>query len=182
MVRGQGRGGTAPGTLEEFPLEKWGDLPLERYTLGPDAGALPGRSFCRLMEYGTDTFGSIRGGSAAKHIIFQHRGGGWRIVPASLRDIEPREAWNRVRGEFVTAFSAAKEQAYGRIDELESLSYGQALTTKALAVYFPDEFLPVFSFSRLRDADKKYAALEWPTAGWCPQSALSWAATQSATP
>jgi 5-methylcytosine-specific restriction protein B len=98
------------------------------------------------MEYGTDTFGSIRGGSAAKHIIFQHREGGWRIVPASLRDIAPREAWNRVRGEFVTA----REEAYGRIDELESLSYGQALTTKALAVYFPGAFLPIFSSSHLR--------------------------------
>ncbi len=135
---------------DEFPLGKWVDLPLERYALGPDAGALSGRSFCRLMEYGTDTFGSIRGGSAAKHIIFQHRGGAWRIVPAALRDVGPREAWQQVREEFVTAFAAAAEQAYGHIDELESLSYGQALTTKALAVYFPDSFLPIFSSSHLR--------------------------------
>ncbi|MFE0875408.1 AAA family ATPase [Streptomyces smyrnaeus] len=136
--------------LEDFPLERWDDLPLTRYALGPDVSALPGRSFCRLMEYGTDTFGSIRGGSAAKHIIFQHREGSWRIVPASLRDMEPHEAWLQVRGDFVTAFAAASKGAYDHIDELESLSYGQALTTKALAVYFPDEFLPIFSSSHLR--------------------------------
>ncbi|MEO3972527.1 AAA family ATPase [Streptomyces sp. CAU 1734] len=131
--------------LKEFPLESWADLPLERYALGPAAHGDERRSFCRLLEYGTNTFGSIRGGSAAKHIVFQHRTGEWRIVPSSLRGLGVREAWEEVRNEFTTAFAAAAEGAYARIDELESLSYGQALTTKALAIYFPGDFLPVFS-------------------------------------
>ncbi|MFD4855809.1 McrB family protein [Streptomyces atratus] len=135
--------------LALFPLESWGGLDLERYALGPD-GRRSGLSFCRLMEYGTDNFGSIRGGSAAKHIVYQHRSGQWRVVPSALRGLEVEAAWAQVRSEFVTAFDAARKGAYELLDDLESLSYGQALTTKALAVYFPGEFLPVFSAAHVR--------------------------------
>ncbi|MEU6288576.1 AAA family ATPase [Streptomyces sp. NPDC046988] len=136
--------------LAEFPLDEWAGLPLERYALGPAGHDGSRYSFCRLLEYGTNAFGSIRGGSAAKHIVYQHRTGEWRIVPSVLRGLSVREAWEAVRAEFVTAFTAAAEGAYERVDELESLSYGQALTTKALAVYFPGEFLPIFSAAHVR--------------------------------
>ncbi|MFD7615623.1 AAA family ATPase [Streptomyces sp. NPDC059802] len=136
--------------LHEFPLDSWPKLELKRYALGPSSIAYPGYSFCRLMEYGTNSFGSIRGGSAAKHIIFQHRSGEWRVIPAFLRRLGTDEAWGRVRSDFERAFTAAEARQYDVIDELETLSYGQALTTKALAVYFPDAFLPIFSASHVR--------------------------------
>ncbi|WP_432004652.1 McrB family protein [Streptomyces parvus] len=132
-----------------FPLPDWGDLKLEQYALGPESRR-SGLSFCRLMEYGTDNSGSIRGGSAAKHIIYQHRSNQWRVVPSALRGLEVEAAWDRVRSEFVTAFAAAREGEYERLDDLESLSYGQALTTKALAIYFPGEFMPIFSAAHVR--------------------------------
>ncbi|MEV0740347.1 AAA family ATPase [Streptomyces sp. NPDC050549] len=138
------------GAVEQFPLKIWADLRLEQYALGPAAYRNPSYSFCRLMEYGTNTIGSIRGGSAAKHILYQHRSGEWRIVPTALRGLGVHEAWEKVRTEFQAAFSAAADGQYELIDELESLSYGQALTTKALAVYFPGEFLPIFSASHVR--------------------------------
>ncbi|MGW0537004.1 McrB family protein [Streptomyces sp. NPDC003032] len=136
--------------MEDFPLAGWPELPLERYALGPAGYGGRQYSFCRLMEYATNALGSIRGGSAAKHIVYQHRTGEWRIVPSALRGLGVRDAWGEVRAEFVAAFAAAAEGAYERIDELESLSYGQALTTKALAVYFPGDFLPIFSASHVR--------------------------------
>ncbi|MGW5117158.1 McrB family protein [Streptomyces noursei] len=135
--------------LSLFPLESWKELDLEQYALGP-ASRESGLSFCRLMEYGTDNFGSIRGGSAAKHIVYQHRSGQWRVVPSALRGLEVKAAWAQVRSEFVTAFNSARKGAYDLLDDLESLSYGQALTTKALAVYSPGEFLPVFSAAHIR--------------------------------
>jgi len=138
------------GVVEQFPLKIWAELPLEQYALGPTAYRNPSYSFCRLMEYGTNTIGSIRGGSAAKHILYQHRSGEWRIVPTALRGLGVHEAWEKVRAEFEAAFDAAAGGRYELIDELESLSYGQALTTKALAVYFPGEFLPIFSASHVR--------------------------------
>ncbi|MGW2702151.1 hypothetical protein [Streptomyces sp. NPDC001340] len=36
------------------------------------------------------------------------------------------------------------------IDDLDTLSYGQALVTKSLAAYFPDDFLPIYSASHIR--------------------------------
>ncbi|WP_246108617.1 McrB family protein [Streptomyces sedi] len=136
--------------LEEFPLDAWGELPLEWYALGPTPQGGPRYTFCGLMEYGTNALGSIRGGSAGKHIVYRHRTGEWRVVPSTLRGLGVQEAWAKVRAEFVTAFAAAASGAYGRIDELETLSYGQALTTKALATYVPDTYLPVFSASHVR--------------------------------
>lgn len=136
--------------VKEFPLETWPKLSLQEYALGPASHPNPKHSFCRLMEYGTNTIGSIRGGSAAKHIVYQHRTGEWRVVPSALRGLRVHEAWLEVRAEFVAAFDAAAAGRYDHIDELESLSYGQALTTKALAVYFPDAFLPIFSAAHVR--------------------------------
>ncbi|MFC4330204.1 AAA family ATPase [Streptomyces andamanensis] len=136
--------------LAEFSLDTWDKLPLHRYALGPAGYERSEPSFCRLLEYGTNALGSIRGGSAAKHIVYQHRTGEWRVVPSALRRLSVHDAWDAVRAEFVTAFTAADAGAYERIDELESLSYGQALTTKALSVYFPSEFLPIFSASHVR--------------------------------
>lgn len=130
-----------------FPLGDWADLTLEEYALG----AAPGgpRNFCRLMEYGTDAFGSIRGGSAAKHIIYRHHSGEWRL-PAPLLSFSVDKAWLRVRSDFVSAFEACATGDFEALDDLETLAYGQALVTKALTFYFPDEFIPIFSAQHLR--------------------------------
>ncbi|WP_228978162.1 AAA family ATPase [Streptomyces sp. DH12] len=136
--------------VREFPIGAWAELPLERYALGPASHGNASHSFCRLMEYGTNAIGSIRGGSAAKHIVYQHRTGEWRVVPSELRGLGVHRAWEEVRSQFASAFAAAAAADFGTIDEFESLSYGQALTTKALAVYFPDEFLPIFSAAHVR--------------------------------
>ncbi|MFD0638924.1 hypothetical protein ACFQ9X_52430 [Catenulispora yoronensis] len=62
--------------MKEFPLALWHDLPLHRYALGttPDDG-LFGSPFCKVMEYETPTLGSIKGGSASKHIMYLARSG-----------------------------------------------------------------------------------------------------------
>ncbi|MGK5643148.1 ATP-binding protein, partial [Streptomyces sp. URMC 126] len=101
------------------------------------------------MEYGTEALGSIRGGSAAKHIVYRHRSGEWRL-PAPLRKLDHQEAWNKVRQEFVEAFNAVENGDFNRINDLGTLVYGQALVTKTLALYFPDEFLPIFSAAHVR--------------------------------
>ncbi|MFE9427948.1 McrB family protein [Kitasatospora sp. NPDC006697] len=131
----------------EFPPDRWDSMPLLRYALGPDSNHFVAPSFCRLIEFGTDSLGSIRGGSAAKHIIYQHRSGEWRY-PAKLG--EPQQAWERIRADFLAAFQAAAGRQFDRIDDCETLSFGQALTTKALAAYFPDEFIPIYAAQHVR--------------------------------
>lgn len=66
--------------LSQFPLEDWAELPLERYALGQAAPPGAGPTYCRLMEFGTPHLGSIKGGSAAKHIMYHHVSGEWRLA------------------------------------------------------------------------------------------------------
>ncbi|GAB2873313.1 McrB family protein [Streptomyces mayteni] len=135
--------------LTEFPRQDWPELPLERYALGLDQVDGVGRPFCWLLEFGTQAIGSIRGGSAAKHIIYLHHSGEWRL-PRPLRATNPRDAWHRVRRDFVEAFEAVEAGDFRRIDDLDTLVYGQALVTKTLATYFPAAFLPIFSAEHVR--------------------------------
>lgn len=134
--------------LSEFPLADWSALPLESYALGQHP---TGRTatYCRLMEFGTPILGSIKGGSAAKHIMYRHNSGEWRLA-APLRAMEPQDAWARLRDQFVRAFEAVRHGDFEALEDLELLRYGPALVTKSLATYFPDAFLPVYSADHLR--------------------------------
>lgn len=136
--------------VERFPLDDWPRLPLRRYALGTPYDPQLGRPFCWLMEYGTDVLGSIRGGSAAKHIIYRsRRTSEWRM-PAPMRKVNAGEAWDVVREQFVAAFALVRVGNFRAIDDLDTLTYGQALVTKSLATYFPDDFLPIYSASHIR--------------------------------
>ncbi|MET3984352.1 AAA family ATPase [Streptomyces sp. PvR034] len=135
--------------VDQFPLESWPAMSLEEYALGTGRGDDGPPTYCRLLEFGTDAIGSIRGGSAAKHIIYRHRSGEWRRA-APLKKWEPEAAWERVRTEFIMAFAGAESRDFDVIDELETLTYGQALVTKSLAIYFPHDFMPIFSAAHVR--------------------------------
>ncbi|MFD7446300.1 AAA family ATPase [Streptomyces sp. NPDC059909] len=135
--------------LSLFPLEEWGTLPLEHYALGQASPSATGTTYCRLMEFGTPRLGSIRGGSAAKHIMYRHNSGEWRLA-APLKGMDPRDAWERLREQYVQAFEAVAAGDFEALDELDVLRFGPALVTKSLATYFPEHFLPVYSADHIR--------------------------------
>jgi 5-methylcytosine-specific restriction protein B len=135
--------------LSQFPLDEWAELPLERYALGQAASPGSGPTYCRLLEFLTPNLGSIRGGSAAKHIMFHHVSGEWRLA-APLRVMDPQDAWAELRGQFVRAFEAVGAGDFEALDDLEALRYGPALVTKTLATYFPEDFLPIYAGQHLR--------------------------------
>lgn len=135
--------------LSQFPLEDWAELPLERYALGQAAPPGAGPTYCRLMEFGTPHLGSIKGGSAAKHIVYHHVSGEWRLA-APLRGMDPQDAWAELRGQFVRAFDALGSGDFEALDDLEVLRYGPTLVTKSLATYFPQHFLPIYAGEHLR--------------------------------
>ncbi len=135
--------------LSQFPLEQWVTLPLSRYALGQTAQSGSGPTYCRLIEFGTPNLGSIKGGSAAKHIMYHHNSGEWRIA-APLRGMEPQESWEELRGQFVRAFEAVAAGDFEAVNDLEALRYGQTLVTKSLATYFPEHFLPIYAGEHLR--------------------------------
>ncbi|MEU9223801.1 AAA family ATPase [Streptomyces massasporeus] len=135
--------------LSQFPLEEWAELPLERYALGQGAPPGSGPTYCRLMEFGTPHLGSIKGGSAAKHIMYHHNSGEWRLA-APLRGMDPQDAWTELRGQFVRAFEAVGAGDFEALDDLEVLRCGPTLVTKSLATYFPQHFLPVYATEHMR--------------------------------
>ncbi len=145
--------------LSQFPLDEWATLPLSRYALGQAASAGDGPTYCRLMEFGTPNLGSIKGGSAAKHIMYHHNSGEWRVA-APLRGLEPQEAWEVLRGQFSRAFEAMAAGDIDAVDDLEVLRFGPTLVTKSLATYFPEHFLPIYAAEHLR----KFVALLGGTA------------------
>ncbi|MEU2490025.1 AAA family ATPase [Streptomyces sp. NPDC007883] len=135
--------------LSQFPLEGWRTLPLERYALGQPAPAGSEPTYCRLLEFLTPNLGSIKGGSAAKHIMYRHNSGEWRLA-AALRGMEPQDAWRHLREQFAQAFDAVAAGDFEALDDLAVLRFGPALVTKSLATYFPEHFLPIYAGEHLR--------------------------------
>ncbi|MBN1887479.1 MAG: EVE domain-containing protein [Thermoflexales bacterium] len=131
--------------LKRFPIEAWPALTLEQYALGQSDQA---DTYCRWLEFGTPHLGSMRGGSALKHLIYKHKNKpGWYYGTGYDNE---HQAWESVRGAFLQAFELARAGNWEQIDELVPLSGGRALRLKTLHVYFPDEMLPISSIYHLR--------------------------------
>ena len=131
--------------LNRFPRDKWPDMALEDYALGQPAAE---DTYCRWLEFKSPSLGSMRGGSARKPIVYKRRDReGWYFPKGFSNE---REAWDRLRSEFVQAFKLAERGDWERIDELETLALGPALKLKSLHLYSPDHVLPVYSTAHLR--------------------------------
>jgi 5-methylcytosine-specific restriction enzyme B len=130
---------------QRFPIEAWPDMPLERYALGqadsPD-------TYSRWLEFGTPHMGSMRGGSAVKHLIYKHKSKpGWYYRPQYSSE---QEAWQELRAAFIRMFELAPAGRWDEIGELEALSGGRMLLLKSLHLYFPDDILPITSIYHLQ--------------------------------
>ena len=131
--------------LKRFPLDKWPVMKLEDYAIGQTGGQ---DTYCHWLEFKSSCVGSIRGGDSRKLIIYKHKNReGW-YFPRTFLD--EREAWDRLRSDFLQALELAASDDWERIDELETLALGPALKLKSLHLYFPDEILPVCSTAHLR--------------------------------
>ena len=74
-------------------------------------------NFCRWMEFVTSTIGSIRGGSARKHLIyFQASTGEWWFDHKLYSNVE--QAWEAVRSGFVRAIELAEAGAWDQVDQI----------------------------------------------------------------
>ena len=129
-----------------FPKDAWPAMTLDRYALGqPDHPD----NFCRWMEFVTTQLGSMRGGSARKHLIyFQAKTGEWWFDHKLYETID--EAWAAVHAGFVEAIRLAEAGQWAEIEQIASLRGGRALVNKTLATYFPDQLLPINSETHLR--------------------------------
>jgi 5-methylcytosine-specific restriction enzyme B len=126
--------------LNRFPLQEWSNMPLSRYALGQKSSQ---ESFCWWLEFGTPHVGSIKGGSARKHIIYKQSNGEWWFDRDTFKT--EQDAWAVVRSGFCRAFEKASRGDWDSIDDLQELGWGPALRTKTLYCYFPEELLPISS-------------------------------------
>ncbi|MEW6662105.1 MAG: AAA family ATPase [Bacillota bacterium] len=131
--------------LERFPLDLWPQMTLEMYAIGQPGSE---NTFCRWLEFKTKNLGGIRGGSARKLIIYKHRDKpGWYFHHSFKNE---QEAWAAVKEAFVQAFKLAKGGQFNRIDDLEALHGGPALLLKTLCLYFPEDFIPIYTKAHIQ--------------------------------
>ncbi|MBK8905450.1 MAG: EVE domain-containing protein [Anaerolineaceae bacterium] len=144
-----------------FPLEAWPTMHLEQYALGqPDSTD----TYCRWLEFGTLHMGSMRGGSALKHIIYKHKSKpGWYYRTQYSSE---QEAWQALSAAFVQMFTLAQAGRWDEIDEIESLSGGRMLKLKSLHLYFPDDILPITSTDHLQHFLQRLGAYSEEMKNW----------------
>ena len=126
--------------LDRFPLDAWPSMSLERYALGHEGFK---DSFCYALEWESMHLSSIRGGSSWKLLIFWGRKKAWEYDTTRYGSVE--EAWEKIRGGFLSMFQAAKEGRWDDIDGIEDIAGASALRMKALHLYFKDEIIPVYA-------------------------------------
>jgi 5-methylcytosine-specific restriction protein B len=148
--------------VEQFPIEEWSDLPVERYALGVET---EGGTISWWLEFKTNIIGSMRGGNASKHLIWLHSDGAWRY-PRAYASLEV--AWSAVRSGFVEMFRLASEGRFDDISQIKALSSATALRSKTLYMYFPDQLLPVSSKAHL---DHFLRSLGDPAESWSSAAA-----------
>lgn len=86
-------------------------LPLEKYALGLHEG-----SFGWWLEYNTSDIGSIKGGSASKHVIyFKKKEQQWSF-PEAFQTVE--EAWEVLRSDILEIIEHANRNPYEKISPL----------------------------------------------------------------
>lgn len=131
--------------VEQFPIEAWDDMPLERYALGTE---VDGGSLCWWLEFKTRPVASMSGGSSSKHLVFYSKSNGvWRY-PKKYASVQ--DAWEAIRSGFVEAFALGTEGRFEDIDDITALRGAAALRSKALYMYFPDQLVPVCSKSHIK--------------------------------
>lgn len=148
--------------LRRFPISEWPTMPLEKYALGLPQSS---ESFCRWIEFNSPHLGSMRGGSAVKHLIYKHKNKpGWYFYPPTMKD--ENEAWLAIRGDFVKMFQAAEDGNWGQIDELPYLLGARALKIKTLCIYFQKDIISVSSIYHIRHFLERLGVWKEEMAKW----------------
>lgn len=130
--------------LTQFPLEQLHTLPLHRYALGYQEG-----SFSWWLEYKTSEFGSIKGGSASKHVIYyKKKEQKWAYPEDQFSSVE--EAWNALRKDILEVIEHASQDDYVKITPDNLLYSKSMLKGKISYVYAPHKMLPIFQVNHLK--------------------------------
>jgi hypothetical protein len=129
--------------VRRFPKEEIPDLSLEQYAPGYDKDSLG-----NWLEYKARKLGSIKSPSFAKYGVW-YSGGDWH---QKSNYNNPEDALSHITNGLAALIKAADEN---RFDELDTVSqerlgnFSFSVCCKLLNLYFPDEFIPIYSLSHL---------------------------------
>lgn len=130
--------------VRHFPKERLGQLTLEQFALGHDAYR---DSFCYWLERKTRGLGSIMGGSVFKFWVWWDADAkDWKWIKWLAVD-SAQEALSAVLGRLVAAIEHVEQRNFTSLDELDLPS---SLGLKPLHLYFPEQFIPIFSQAHLK--------------------------------
>jgi predicted RNA-binding protein with PUA-like domain len=131
--------------VRRFPKEKLSELTLEQYALGHEKSR---DGFCYWLERKTRYLGSILGGQVAKFGVWYGDGRWrWNKIYESAED-----ALSHIKTGLTALVAAAEERRFDELDKIGREHLGQfrySLRCKPLNLYFPDEFLPVYTLNSL---------------------------------
>lgn len=141
---------------ERFPKENLENLTLEEYALGLDNP----NSFCNWLERKATPLGSIRGGTSSKFGVWRGKDK-WRFNKAYTSEYD---AFENLKSGILQLTKAAEAGNFEDldligIDEMGAKRFG--LRIKPLTLYFPEEFLPIFSKPHIEEFHKAFG-LEFP--------------------
>ena len=131
--------------LSRFPISKLPSLTLREYALGLEPKE---NSFCYWLEFETSTLGSMRGGTAYKHIVFfRKKKNKWEYDPKfPSEDV----AFESARNGILTLLKLAADGKYEQLETVEPFNKQNLTRGKILSLYFPEKFLPIFSLAHLK--------------------------------
>ncbi len=134
--------------VTRFPMDQLGNLTLQDYAIGqPDNP----NSFSTWVEFKTQKFGSISGGSSGVHgIYWSQKNQDWWWNKKTLGNT-PEAAFQKIITGLQTLIQAVQDQKWDQLDEIGDHYLGAlfCLRAKPLYLYFPDEFIPIFSKAHL---------------------------------
>ncbi|WP_066174427.1 AAA family ATPase [Bacillus marinisedimentorum] len=140
--------------LNEFPLEKIEAMSVEDYALGYKKRD----SFSWWLEYNTIPLGSIKGGSAAKHIIyFRKKDKKWHY-PSQFPNVE--KAWEQLRSDIIQLIKSFDQGTYEGIKDDNLLTNATMLKGKISYLYHPDKLMAIYNANHLRKFLKELGADE----------------------
>jgi len=142
--------------ISKFPMQKISEMKLDDYV----AGKVPKNkdSFSNLVEYGTSTYGSVGGGSARKH--------GISVIKATQEYryktnvfSSSNEAFNSIKNGIIETLKAAQqlvkdkdwEKFSNKVEGRENF-VSLSIMTKIVSLYFPDEFIRIWSHDWVNSA------------------------------
>ena len=132
--------------LERFPLESLESMTMQQYSLGLEPKE---NSFCYWLEFKTYELGSIAGGSAYKFAVYFDKDE--EKFKCTEKYKSPEEAFSSIKSGIVELVRRGKDGKFSECESVPPFNTMVVVRGKILNMYFPEQFLPIFSLDHLKD-------------------------------